>query len=91
MRFRLVQGADDQAFRAADRRVQTKFAYRQPGLQCLPWPGPGTASGSSSTCGEASRTPNAVLKRWEDDAATLAFMTFVDTGSVSVSRYDTLE
>ena len=32
MTFRLAPGADEQAFLDADRRVQTDFAYRQPGL-----------------------------------------------------------
>src|SRR6516164_3503392 len=32
MRFRLVEGADVAGFRAADARLQTAFAYQQPGL-----------------------------------------------------------
>ncbi len=31
-RFRLRSGVDEAAFRAADARYQTEFAYRQPGL-----------------------------------------------------------
>ena len=30
--FRLVAGADEEAFVACDKRVQTDFAYQQPGL-----------------------------------------------------------
>src|SRR5271165_1162521 len=32
MNFRLAPGADEEEFKAADRRVQTRFAYRQAGL-----------------------------------------------------------
>src|SRR5438309_4461930 len=32
MSFRLAPGTDEQAFLGADGRVQTEFAYRQPGL-----------------------------------------------------------
>src|SRR5262245_44247260 len=32
MTFRLRDGADEAGFRAADQRLQTEFAYQQPGL-----------------------------------------------------------
>ncbi len=32
MMFRLVDGADEGAFLAVDKRLQTEFAYQQPGL-----------------------------------------------------------
>ena len=32
MTFRLVEGADESAFLLVDKRLQTEFAYQQPGL-----------------------------------------------------------
>ncbi len=91
MRFRLVQGADDQAFRAADRRVQTEFAYRQPGLQRRTVARAEDGEWIVIDLWRSEQDAERSTQAWEDDAATLAFMSFVDTGSVSVSRYDTLE
>jgi hypothetical protein len=91
MRFRLLDGADAQAFEMADRRLQTEFAYKQPGMLRR-------TVGRAQNGGwividlwrsgeDADRTALA----WEGDPVTAEFMTFVDADSVSVARYETLD
>ena len=91
MRFRLAPGADTRAFQEADRRLQTEFAYRQPGMLRRT-----VAHGADGewividlwrTAEDADRATRA----WEDDAVSAAFMAFVDRDTVSVARYDTLD
>lgn len=91
MRFRLLPAADRGAFEAADRRLQTEFAYRQPGLVRRT-----TARASDGewividlwrSSEDADRTGAA----WDDDPVVRSFLSFVDGESVSVSRYETLD
>ncbi len=91
MRFRLAEKADPQAFEAADRRVQTEFAYRQPGLQrrtvARAEDGEWVVIDLWRTDQDAERCARA----WEGDPVTAEFMSFVDADSVSVRRYETLD
>jgi hypothetical protein len=91
MRFRLAPGTDHQAFLAADRRVQTEFAYRQPGLLrrtvARAEDGEWVVIDLWRAGGDAERCSSA----WEGDPATGAFMALVDPASVAVSRYETLD
>jgi hypothetical protein len=87
MRFRLVPGADVDAFRAADRRVQSDFAYQQPGLVRRT-----TATDRDGNwividlwrSGQAAKAADA---RWGQDPATTEFMAFVDSSTVTTERY----
>ena len=91
MRFHLAEGVDRTEFLASDRRVQTEFAYHQPGLQRRT-----TASADDGewivvdlwrSAADADRCALA----WEEDPVTTVFMTFVDPASVSVARYESLD
>jgi hypothetical protein len=89
--FRLVAGADEEAFLAADGRVQCEFAYRQPGLMRRT-----TARGADGAW--------IVIELWRADAdadvaagprhhdeATGVFLSFVDPTTVRTRRYTTLD
>lgn len=89
--FRLAGGVDEDEFLAADRRVQTEFAYQQPGLLRRT-----TARGENGdwvvidvwqSVGEA----DASEKAWESDPAAMAFMELVDRSTVRVARYHEID
>jgi hypothetical protein len=90
MQFRLLAGTQLDDFLAADRRLQTEFAYLQPGLL--------RRTTARNEAGEWVvvdfwRTPadaDACADRWEQDRIAQAFMALVDRGSVRVQRYSTL-
>jgi hypothetical protein len=91
LKFRLVPGADEAAFLAADRRLQTEFAYQQPGLMRRT-----TGRGADGewividiwrTEAEAS----AADERWREDPVADEFMAFIDRASVRTGRYATLD
>jgi hypothetical protein len=83
--------ADDDQVRAADARLQTDFAYRQPGLLRR-----------TTARGPDRRWCVITLWREEDDAVraaanaktdavAAAFWSLVDPGSIEVHRFTTLE
>ena len=89
--FRLAPDADGEAFKAADRRVQTRFAYRQAGLLRRT-----TATGSdgdwvviSLWSDEADAV--AARRRWDDDGDAGDFLSFVDRTTIQNQRFDTLD
>ena len=94
MTFRLVAGADDDAFLAADKRLQSDFAYQQPGLLRRT-----TARGQGDRAGEwivvdlwsSAEDADAGAARWDHDPVVAEFMAFVDAGSVEVRRYRDLD
>jgi hypothetical protein len=94
MTFRLAGGADEAAFLAVDKRLQSDFAYRQPGLIRRT-----TARGEGDRAGEwivvdlwwTAEHADACSDRWEDDPLAREFMSFVDRGSLDVRRYTDLD
>ncbi len=91
--FKLREGADEEAFLAADKRVQAEFAYQQPGLMRRT-----TARAASPDEGwavidlwKSDADADACDARWGQDEATAEFMSFVDLGSVSSARYYELD
>jgi hypothetical protein len=91
MRFRLPPGADQEAFLAADRRVQQEFAYQQPGLLRRT-----TAHGEDGgwiviDLWRSLADAEACDVRWERDEVTQAFMSLLDRSSVAVERYQELD
>jgi hypothetical protein len=91
LQFRLVPGADEAAFLAADRSVQTEFAYQQPGLLRRT-----TARGDDGEwividVWRSDADAAAADEGWEQDPATRRFMSFVDRDSVRSKRYATLD
>lgn len=89
--FRLLEGADETAFLAADRRVQTGFAYLQPGLLRRT-----TARGADGDwlvmdIWRSEADADACDSAWGRDDVTEAFMSFVDPVTVRTARYETLD
>jgi len=91
MRFRLAPGADEAAFLATDKRVQTEFAYRQPGLLRRT-----TARGEDRSwividLWRSVQDADACAARWGDEPVTAEFVALIDQGSVQSERYSTLD
>jgi hypothetical protein len=90
MTFRLLEGADEAAFLAADKRVQSAFAYRQPGMMRRT-----TARGHDDLLGEwividlwqSARDADACAARWDEDPIAQDFMSFIEPTTVQVRRY----
>ena len=93
MTFRLRDGADEAAFLAVDKRLQSDFAYQQTGLIRRT-----IARGHDAQAGEwividlwwEAEFADACARRWESDALAQEFMSFVDRDSVDVRRYEDL-
>jgi hypothetical protein len=91
MRFRLVPGADVSAFLAADKRLQSDFAYQQPGLLRRT-----TARGADGRwvvvdVWRSAADADACAAQWDSDDMAGAFMAFVDRSTVESERYEELE
>ena len=90
MTFRLVDGADEAAFLAVDKRLQSDFAYQQPGLLRRT-----TARGQGDRAGVwividlwgTAEDADTCAARWDDDPTAQEFMAFVDRSSLEVRRY----
>ncbi len=93
--FRLADGVDDDAFLTADRRVQTEFAYRQPGLLRRTVARSTGAGGSSEwiviDLWASAADADACDARWAADPAAAEFMACVDAASGRAARYETLD
>jgi len=93
MTFTLRDGADEEAFLAVDKRVQSDFAYQQTGLVRRT-----IARGVGAQAGEwivvdlwwEAQYADACAQRWESDSLAQEFMSFVDRDSVVVRRYEDL-
>jgi hypothetical protein len=91
MTFRLRAGASEANFLEADGRVQTEFAYQQPGMVRRT-----TARGEEGDWvvvdfWRSARDADACLEGWHREPAPLAFMALVDEGTVRVQRFETLD
>jgi hypothetical protein len=89
--FKLMAGADEAAFLAVDKRLQSEFAYQQPGLLRRT-----TARGRAGDWvvidlwqseADAERTSSV----WGNDPVTAEFAGFVDPDTVEVRRYHELD
>jgi hypothetical protein len=93
MTFRLVGGSEEDAFLAVDKRLQTEFAYQQPGLIRRT-----TARGVDEREGEwvvidlwaRAEDADACAQRWDTDPLAAEFMAYVDRATVEVRRYTDL-
>ena len=93
MTFRLRVGADEEAFLAVDTRLQSDFAYQQPGLVRRT-----IARGRGDRAQEwivvdvwwSAENADACAHRWEHDALAQEFMAFLDPTTVDVRRYEDL-
>jgi hypothetical protein len=91
MAFVLHPDADEEAFLAADRRVQTEFAYQQPGLLRRTTARDDTGGWIVIDLWETEADADAMATRWDDAPAPAAFMALVAPDSVEVRRYRTLD
>jgi hypothetical protein len=87
--FRLLPGADERAFVAADARMQTEFAYLQPGL--------GRRTTAKNADGEWAivvfwnSLADADASSGKDDPASDAFWGLIDPDTVQRKLYETLD
>lgn len=94
MTFRLLDGADEAAFVAADEVLQAEFAHQQPGLLRRT-----TARGAGDRAGEwlvvdlwrSVADADACAARWDGHPVAEAFMAFVDRSTVDGRRYVDLD
>jgi hypothetical protein len=95
MTFRLADGAEEAAFLAVDKRLQSDFAYQQPGLLRRT-----TARGVGDLAVDqwivvdlwrSGDDADACAARWDNDPIAQEFMSLVDASSVEVRRYRELE
>lgn len=90
MQFRLLAETSIEDFLAADYRLQTEFAYQQPGLLRRTL---ARGEGGEWLVIDHWRTAadaDACATRWDDDKIAQAFMHFVERTSVRVQRYSTV-
>lgn len=90
-RFRLTSPADPEAFLAADRRLQTEFAYAQPGLLRRT-----TAQGADGwwivvDLWRSADDADACAGRWDSDPVVAAFRARIDASTVVNERFTTLD
>jgi hypothetical protein len=89
--FRLTAGTDEADFLAVDKRVQTDFAYQQPGMLRRT-----TARGADGEwivimLWRAAADAEAAAARAVTDAVTARFAAMVDAASVQTRRYELLD
>ena len=89
--FQLTHGADEAAFIDADKRVQTDFAYQQPGMLRRT-----TAKGDDGTwlvidLWRSAEDADRCEEKWGDDPVTDEFRRFMDPNSVRTKRFGTLD
>jgi hypothetical protein len=91
MTFRLVPGGDEAGFEAADRKVQTQFAYQQPGLVRRTAARGADGGWVVITLWQSEEDADAAGAGWAHDPLAAEFMAFVDGSSVRSDRYATLD
>jgi heme-degrading monooxygenase HmoA len=87
LRFRLLEGAEEAAFLVADDRVQTEFAYQQPGLLRRTVARSADGEWVVVDIWDSAEAADAGEAEWAKDAATAELMSFVDGTSVVSTRY----
>lgn len=91
MTFRLRPGSSEAEFLAADRRVQTEFAYHQPGMiRRTTGRNPDGTWVVIDLWASAADAANYV-DGWHQEPAPLAFMALVDDATVVTQSFETLD
>jgi len=91
MTFKLVPGTDETRFEAADRKVQTQFAYQQPGLVRRTAARGADGGWVVITLWRSEQDADAAGAGWADDPLVVGFMALVDGSTVRTDRYATLD
>ena len=89
--FRLAPGSEESGFEAADRTVQTQFAYQQPGLARRTTARATDGGWAVVTVWRSVEEADAARTRWADDPAALRFMACIDESTLRRDRYATLD
>jgi hypothetical protein len=89
--FSLAEGADDEAFLACDKQVQTDFAYQQPGLLRRTTARGARGSWAVIDLWASAAAADACDSRWETDPLAREFMSFVDPATVRTARFFELD
>jgi hypothetical protein len=90
MQFSLMPGTGLEEFLAADQRLQTEFAYAQPGLLRRTTARNETGEWLVIDLWRTAADADACAERWEQDRIAQGFMALVDRTSVRVERYSTI-
>ena len=89
--FRLAADADEAAFLDADRRAQTEFFYRQPGLVRRTTARDRHGEWIVIVIWRSERDAEAAARLSESDGATSALAALIDEATVQTRRYSTLD
>jgi hypothetical protein len=89
--FDLIEGADVDRFIAADKRVQTDFAYQQPGLLRRTTGRSERGSWLVLDLWESADAADACDEKWKTDPVAQEFMAFVDAATVRSARFEELD
>ncbi len=91
MSFRLVPGADREEFEDADRGVQTRFQYHQPGLVRRTTARSEDGTWVVITMWRSEADADRSTGCGDQDQTVVRFMALVDAESVERQRYTTLD
>jgi len=91
LRFGLRPGADERAFVAADKTLQTDFAYHQPGLLRRTTARAADGGWVVIDLWRSERDADACEQRWRDDPVAARFMSFLDRTTVRTERFSELD
>lgn len=89
--FRLTAGADDAAFLAADRRLQTEFVYHQRGIVRRTTACSDDGEWFVVTVWESGADFDAAAARGRASPEVAGFVALLDEASVRTSRYTMLD
>jgi hypothetical protein len=89
--FRLAPGTDEAVFLDADRRVQTEFIYRQPGLLRRTTARDENGEWIVIVLWRAYSDAEAAATLSESDRPTADFLALVDKTTAQTRRYSTLD
>ena len=89
--FRLKAGADEAAFLQADRRLQTEFAYQQPGLVRRTTARNDDGEWIVIDVWRSGNDADECARRWKADPIVADFTALVDESSIVNRRFETLD
>lgn len=85
--FNLVDGTDEEQFVLADKRVQSEFAYQQPGLMRRTTARSEDGGWMVIDLWRSAADADAADAKWGEDEAAAEFMSFVDRTTMRSKRY----
>ena len=89
MQFRLLPGSRDTDFLAVDQRLQTEFAYQQPGLLRRTTARSKDGEWLVTDYWRSDHDADACAEQWEHNEIAHSFMDFIERSSVRVQRFST--